>query len=355
MIRMVLLIGIGLLGGCAKLGAAARVDPPVVARYPNAATSASDCASPSASKDSAVKHGAINLDCFKFPEANGPFVAVKDPQVVVGRLSGGAVSNPTIQDGVISLTITGAKLAPDLPAYDLAVADKRARNRLTAILLNKAGEICEKDQASITANQSALDGFLTVLTTGLASAGSLVTGERANAILAGTAAFVSGSRDNISAAVYRNQLAPAITAASAAERKRLLERIEARRNDSIVDYSVDDMIRSVNEYHQACSFYKGVELALTTATKYPALEAYATRQQALNDIKLLETQLTAAKSQLEGAQNLPNAPGAAATERETAITRAMQNYKYILDQIGRLRTSAFGIPGSTPPAEAPKQ
>ncbi|MBA3836953.1 MAG: hypothetical protein H2054_12475 [Sphingomonas sp.] len=284
MIRMVLLIGIGLLGGCAKLGAAARVDPPVVARYPNAATSASDCASPSASKDSAVKHGAINLDCFKFPEANGPFVAVKDPQVFVGRLSDGAVSNGMVQDGVISLTITGAKLAPDLPAYDLAVADKRARNRLASILITRSDDICTRDSASIFANEAAFNGIAKILVTGLASAATIVSGERAKTILSGLGAFTSGAADNVNATVYKNLLSQALINGINNERTRLRSTIYARNDEEVMNFNVDEMIRMVNEYHQACSFYKGLEFALKGTDKLPGLEAFAKSEKLKADV-----------------------------------------------------------------------
>lgn len=346
MTRLILLGAIILLSGCARLGAAARVDPPIIARYP---VSAGCTAVNNEPKDKAIKQGAIDLDCFKFPEANGDFVANSDSQQIAGRLVGGTVTKPAVANGVISMTITDAKVNADVPAYDLAVSDRGARNRLTSILLSQADEICVKDSAAIIANEAATNGILNILTTGLASAGSVVTGERAKTILAGTAGFISGSRDHINAAIYRNQVSQAITAASGAERKRLRDAIDARRAEEVTSFSVDDMIRMVNEYHQACSFYKGLELALTTSTKYPAIAAFAARQQALSDLKLLEDQLEAADTQRVAAAALPD------DQKAEAQRQAQQNYNYVLEAIGRARTTAFGTQGATPPAEAPKQ
>lgn len=340
MIRIILLVGIVSLGGCARLGAAARVDPPIVARYPVSA----GCAAPNTgATDKPIKPVAIDLDCFKFPEANGDFVSAQGDQKIAGRLIGGTITSPVVQNGVVSMTITNATVKADVPAYDLAVTDKNARNRLASILLNQADEICVRDSASIIANEAATNGILNILTTGLASAGSVVGGERAKTILAGTAGFVSGSRDHINAAVYRNQVSQAITAASGAERKRLREAIDARRSEEVSSFSVDDMIRLVNEYHQACSFYKGLELALTTATKYPAVAAFAARQQALNDLERLTTELANAQAQ-RSTLGLT----------ESQKTDAEANYQYLLQAIGRARTAVFGTAGSSPPSEAPK-
>lgn len=341
--RALLLVSIFWLTGCSSLGTAARVDPPVIARYP----APTNCTS--MTDNEAVKRGAINLDCFKFPEANGDFAGGDNKSVVMGRVTDGTISNSVVKDGVVTLTITGAKVRADLPAYDLAVFDSAARNRLAAILISQADEICVKDSASIVANEAAVNGILNILTTGLASAGSLVSGERAKTVLAGTAGFVSGSRDHINAAIYRNQVSQAITASSAAERKRLRDAIDARRADSVTAFSVDEMIRMVNEYHQACSFYKGLELALTTATKYPAVAAFAARQQAFTDLKMLENELKTAETQRANAAALPDG------EKAEAQRRAQQNYDYVLDAIGRARTAAFGTAGSTPPSESPKQ
>lgn len=321
-----LLLSIVCLSGCET---AARIDPPVIASYPK---------SPGCNQtpiENAIKPGAIDLDCFKFPEANGNFVGETERSVLVGRLTGGTVTKPVIVNGVVTMTISDASVVADAPAYDLAVRGIDYRNRLAAILLNQSDYICEKDQASITANQAALDGFLSILTTGLATAGSLVTGERANSLLAGSAAFVSGSRKDINSTVYRDKLAPAITAASAAERTRLRELIDRRRLEPVTSFSVDDMIGAANQYHQACSFYKGIELALTTSTKYAAVAAFAAREQALNNIKDLTEQLKTAENERKTAADMS----------ESIKLAADANYQYILQQIGRERIAAFGAPG----------
>lgn len=343
--RRFVFVGLMVLTGCSRLGVAARVDPPVVAAYPNPLNCGSGDDNNSSHKGRSVQKDVINLDCFKFPEANGNVVTSDQKSTVVGRLISGKVNDPTIRDGEVSMTITEAKVSTDLPAYDLAVKDKNYRNRLTSILMSHADKVCEKDSASIVANEAAVNGILSILTTGLSGAGAIVTGERAKTVLSGTAAFLSGSRDHINAAVYRNQLTQAITAASAAERKRLRDAINAKRGEEVINFSVDDMIRLLNEYHQACSFYKGLELVLNTSTKYSAIAAFAERQQAIAELDRLEQKLRTAydnKTKL-----------ISPTEAQTKA--ANDNIEFLLQEIGRKQIIAYGTPGSAPPSQNPTQ
>lgn len=335
MSRVGLIVVTLLLGGCSQLGTIARVEPAVVARYaPGRCDAKNDI--------DRGKIRPIDLDCFKFPEANdGVAGKIKIPASAT-RFVAGQVTSTVVKKGVTTMTVSNAAIALDVPAYDLAVFDLNARNRLASILVSQADEVCERDSASIMANQAATNGILNILTTGLSAAGTIVTGECAKTILAGTAAFVSGSRNDVNAAVYRNQMSQAITAASAGERKRLRDALNARRTESVTSFSVDDMIRAVNEYHQACSFYRGLELALENATKYPPAAAFAARQQAITDLAGLRQELAIAKAQKSVAGMSPSQQKA-----------ADDNYQYLLDAIGRARVAIYGTAGAVPPSDPP--
>ena len=50
-----------------------------------------------------------------------------------------------------------------------------------------------------------------------------------------------------------------------AERKKISIAMQGKKTNNIDDYSVDEMIRLANEYHQACSFQKGMQLLLDAA------------------------------------------------------------------------------------------
>ena len=271
----------------------ARVDPPSIGAYPVTGQCGDKL------------KGAIDLDCFRFPEANGQAIATvgKDGKLVVaaGGVTTGTVSNATLVDGILRAEVSGP-LSMDTPAYDLAVNNRIARNRLAAILVTRADDICTKDGASFMANEALTNGLLNILVTGLSSAGAIVTGERAKTVLAGVASFASGSRDHINSAVYRNQVTQAVSAAIDSERARLREAIEAKRTAEASEFTVDDMVRMVNEYHQACSFYKGLQLALTSAKEYPKLKEFVTRNTALNALSPAEENLLKAQERVKAAR-----------------------------------------------------
>ena len=277
MIRCTCLVIFALFtSACSNLGIAARVNPPSIAQYPEGKGSCDE------------KGGAINLDCFQFPDSDGNQIGPAGSAVLSGRIVAGTVDSGQISGTGVTVKISNATVAVSAPAYDLSVTDQVSRNRLAAILMTRADDICEKDSASIYANEAAVNGLLNILVTALGTAGTIVTGERAKTVLAGASAFTSGSRDHINSAVYKNQVSQAVTAATSAERKRLRDLIEARKTETVATFSVDDMVQSLNEYHQACSFYKGLQLALTSAQEYPKLAAFVNREAASREVQRLK-------------------------------------------------------------------
>lgn len=179
-----------------------------------------------------ARPGAIDLGCFVFPESR-----------------------------------TEQNLPSDATAYALASRDVDLRNRLTAILLKQADDVCTSEKALLLKRQAEANGWLSIATTGLSTVSTIVTGELAKSILSGGAALTSGSRDHINTHVYRNQIIQTVTKAIDTERVRLLQIIVPHLEFAIEKYSVDDMIREVNNYHQACSFSLGLQLVMDSVEK----------------------------------------------------------------------------------------
>ncbi len=243
---MVLCLGSLLMSACAGAGGA-RVEPVTMAVYP----------------DSDSCH------------------TVREPDVHRGR------TRPTAADsrpGAIDLscfTFPGTA-DPRLTAYHAAVDNAIARNRLAAILLKQADDVCTSEKALLLKRQAEVNGWMSIFTTGLATTSTIVTGELAKSILSGGAAIVSGSRDHVNTHVYRNQIIQTITKAIDTERVRLLEIITPHLKQTAATYPVDEMIREVNAYHQACSFGTGLQIVMESVEKREAFDKMA-RVQSIDD------------------------------------------------------------------------
>lgn len=214
---------VGLLSGCQTLQAQSRVDPQTMAVYTQLSGGDGSCNAAKLENDS--RTGAINLDCLQFPAEFGP-------------------------DG-----------RPRL-AYAAAQNDKVSRNRLAAILMKQSDDVCTLELGRLTANEAMANTGLSIATSALSAAGSIVTGTLAQSILAGGAGLSNASRDHINAEIYRNTLSTAVTKAIQNERDRQRGLIAAKATSLPEVYSVDEMIMDVNRYHQTCSFYRGLGLVV---------------------------------------------------------------------------------------------
>lgn len=228
------------LSGCARMGAA-RVEPVTMAVYPGGQclTARQPLNATLGGREVAdSRPGAVDLGCFQFPE---------------DRAAGAGNSSVTA----------------DKTAYGRAVADAtgQKRNRLAAILLKQADDVCTSEKALMLVRQAQANGTLSIATTGLSTAAAIVTGDLAKSILAGGAALTSGSRDHINTHVYRNQIIQTVTKAIDTERVRLYAVITPNLTKDNGGYPVDAMIRDVNAYHQACSFTTGLQVVMESVEK----------------------------------------------------------------------------------------
>lgn len=261
------------LSGCARLGAQSRIDPATVAVYPDAkkppkglasAGSAHGHGCPLARGPHDYDSGAIDLDCFQFPED------LHLAPATASARAAGAAPRPA------------AKLA-----YARAVDSRRERNRLAALLLKHSDDVCTVELGKIYSYEATVNTSLSVLNTALTTAANIVTGERASSILTGGATIAGASRDHANVHVYRNQFAYAISRAITLERETRKEAIERRYGDDNTQWTVDDAIRAVNDYHGQCSFYKGLELLLAAVENKKDLDRHqgaAARQTRLGEI-----------------------------------------------------------------------
>lgn len=215
------------VSGCNNLRKSARVNPAAVVAYDDLQDPACELIAP-LKEDLAW---AINLDCFKF--------------------------NPN--DEMQATAYVQATQGED------AEEERVARNRLQAAILTHADLICEKEKAGIYSDRAVVGGVLDFLSSGFSISSTIVGGELSKSILGGLAGLSTATRTNIDANVYQNQLVTAITQAMDTERARLLTEMEALKSEQTDNYTADDMIRRTNEYHQACSFQKGVQLLAKAA------------------------------------------------------------------------------------------
>lgn len=123
------------------------------------------------------------------------------------------------------------------------------------------------------ANEALGNATLSFAATALSTVSTIVGGEQAKSILSGGAALASGTRDNVNANFYKNQISQAITKAIDSERHKVLTDLIAKRTLAVEDYPVDEMIRLVNRYHQSCSFQYGLQILLDAAVNREGVNA----------------------------------------------------------------------------------
>lgn len=81
--------------------------------------------------------------------------------------------------------------------------------------------------------------------------------------LATTATIATGLQGSLNDRVYLKFLAPRILRETDLSRQAFLLEMQAHENDSLANYSVDHMLRDVQQYHERGSFMNGVMLIAT--------------------------------------------------------------------------------------------
>lgn len=275
--------GAAALGGCTTLQNQSRVDPRTVAHYPRDDRIEGSLNCP-LEIGGDTHGGAINLDCFRFPD-HGP-------------------------DGQT--------------AYELAANRPAERNRLAAVLIKHADDVCTQELGRLTANEAITNTALATLSSTLSGIATIVTGAHAKEIFAAGAGLSTASRSHVNAHVFRNVLSTAVSRAIHIARDKKRGEILAELNKDSTKYNVDQMIVDVNSYHQTCSFYRGLTLVLEAVdrTKFEESDRAAGLRAGL---EVLENQI----QRLE-AQKLRTAPGDRGTiETQIAALREEQNKRIL--------------------------
>jgi hypothetical protein len=298
---------------CSYIQAQARVDPQTVAYYnpgrmdlPRDPDALGPPRGPCPVKLAADTHsGAINLDCFRFPEDNDVKYGASD-QTAYRRVATGAVDDGT----------------------------RVLRNRLGAILIKKSDDICTLELGRLVANEGTANAALTTLDSFFSTAATIVTGEQAKSILSGLAGAANTGRTTLRAEVYRNALSTAIARAITNERAKQMAGIQQKLTKGTADYTVDQMIVDVNAYHQICSFYRGIGLVndAVDAAKpptNPAADASATA------IQYLDEEIAGIKEDRDNAK----AVGTSTTELDAQLTNLQaQRAKLVATRADQLST-----------------
>jgi hypothetical protein len=230
--------------GCTTLQNQSRIDPQTIAIYPQLLATTVDCREPRVPGD--TRTGAINVKCLALPTSDGAETLI----------------------------------------YNSALKDPIARNRLGSILTKQSDDICTVEMGRLTANEAIVNTTLSTATSVLTTAGSLVTGQTLQSILTGGAAVTNATRDHIRSEVYRNLLTAQVTKAIRLARATYLGQLKGKYGSTLAEYSVDDMIRDVNQYHGICSFYAGLGLvdAAVSRTGSRTVTGHEQLTRAINDL-----------------------------------------------------------------------
>jgi hypothetical protein len=247
-----------LLSGCHTLQIQSRVDPHTIATYSPGAGLRHDRSAAGSDLEEGTcmlvatgrddHRGAINLDCFRFPEDRKQAYTPAD--------------RPTL-------------------AYVKSLAGRQPRNRLSSILIKQSDDICAIEMSELRANEATVNTAFSSLTTGVSAAATVVTGTLAKSILSGIATASSGVQSHVNVLVYRNQISEAVAQAIDVERDRLRDAILAKYPEDADSWTIDDAIRNINAYHGACSFYKGLQFLLMKPGQEKARDEYLEKLEAI--------------------------------------------------------------------------
>jgi hypothetical protein len=143
-------------------------------------------------------------------------------------------------------------------AYRRAASDAETRNRLQAYLMAASDNACTIHSSSML-NMSTNVNLLTGLSAlALGASAPLIKPVTTKNIFAAGAALATGSRSTFNDEVYKQMLVTSILKAVRDSRESQAIVIRGKRDKTTKEYSVDEAIGDVLEYHDRCSFYRGL-------------------------------------------------------------------------------------------------
>jgi len=190
-----------------------------------------------------------------------------------------------------------------------------ARNRFMAILMERSDRICAIMKSDIAGLNDTVNFSLGEITTVLGGVGAIVTGAGAARALAGSAAITNASRAQFNEVFYQNAIKTAILRAIDSSRQVRANNLTAHTKDTVADYPVDAMIRDVNAYNDACSFYNGVAALAHPSDVVPDSAADISAR-----IAVLQQQITADQTSIDALkQKQTGAPASQAKSLQSQI------------------------------------
>ena len=191
---------------------------------------------------------------------------------------------PNPQDGALDLDTFKFSKDDKETAYNEAVEDEEARNRLQDVLLERSDTACGYFLDNLYARVAARKTFLKTTSLLSSTAAAIVTGDDAQKILAGLGGVALGTDSIIDAEIMQNQMSTLLITQINTIRNQIKGEIYKRRIDEKSSYSVDAAILDVGRYHKACSFTS----AITALTKNSS-RTFITRSEIDKEIKDLES------------------------------------------------------------------
>lgn len=186
-------------------------------------------------------------------------------------------------------------------AFTEAKNSEKSRNELQSAILRRSERACENHKASIYTNAAIFNVSTGFLTSALAGAGAIVTGQTATSILAGGAALTNSTRSLVNEEVYQQMISSAIIAEIDQIRKTSLEEIYTKRIQDITIYTIEDAILDAEQYNNSCSFYHGIASLVEKAGKEERTHEYVIeksqsklkieKSETLEDIENVSTQI----------------------------------------------------------------
>ena len=152
-----------------------------------------------------------------------------------------------------------------------AEAPEFRRNEVQDRIIMASNQACGEYKQHLLASQSGTNfayGNATTLTAALAA---IFTPPDTTRALAGTSAFLSGSRAEYNNNYFRKLLAEVITRGISEERDTLIESIQKRRSFDLDKYTVQNAVADAIVYDAKCSLIAGLENAQKSQSFYSEL------------------------------------------------------------------------------------
>lgn len=220
---------------------------------------------------------ALSFGCGTGKQWNGEFFRVDkfatDPRT--------DVANPVDLAAICFPEDVGSDGKCGATAYKKAATDAGARNRLQAYLMAASDAQCSI-HASAILNTSTNVNLLTGLAAlGLGAAAPLIKPIVTKNAFAAGAALATGSKSLYNDEVYKQMLVTTVLKAIADTKRAQAVIIQTRQRDTIAEYSVDAAILDVVDYHDRCSFYRGLTELSQAVEKKATCSGVGARRDAL--------------------------------------------------------------------------